>query len=904
VTIDREKVLQTAQGYIQKKRYDRAVLEYQKLTQQDPEDARILLKIGDLQSKMEAHADAISTYERVGRQYARQGFSLKAIAVYKQIREIIKKHVPNLADRYSHITPLLAELYTQLGLVSDALAAYDEVATQLQRAGQDHEAIDVFKKVVGLDATNPLPHLRLAEAYSRVRDNDNAIQHFATAAGILLELERYDDALKVLERLLHHRSDPVFARQAAQIYLARNQPNDGMLALAKLQVCFQADPRDLDTLGLLARAFVAIGQPAKAIEVEKEIARTARDQGRVDVYRQAVENLLQVAPDDEVVRKLAAAVNDVMRRSSIPASEAPVARRSSMPSEGPALLSDAEVEEIEESEPSAPIPSEMPTAQGHIIPEQQPEVRMALRPPAVSAPELEVAEIGAEADILVPPASTHPQKVLAEADSFYKLGLFDKAIARLDVGIDAYPDSVALRRRRRDVLYELGEYDRTADEMVQIAQVFIDQGAPEYAAEELQAVFSFVEDHPQAREMLAQLGYAIPGGDEIVPATDLGDDAIVPGDEPAERPPSARPEFDSVPLPSYDLEEVGADEAMSSPGFDVSADVYEPKRDALAHKTPLPAFPIDEEESPTGKGELPAAPLASAPPSETVEEALEEAEFFVSRGLLKDARDILDEQLRRLPNHPLLLERLREIDAAATQADASSGTRERPDGEAPAALPSAAAEPTDRAFDIAASLDALDAIDHAHAAFREPEQQVDVEEVFAKFKEGVRAQVSESDSQTHYDLGLAYREMGLVRDAIDEFEIAARDPKRECVSQSMIGMIHRAQDNVDGAIEAFKKGLHAESKTPDQESSLYYELGDCWESKGDASEALYFFRKVAHRSPSYNDERGSIAMRIRALQKPDRPPPGSAPPSNGSNDFDAAFDAVMTGGVRSGGKRN
>jgi len=105
VAIDREKVLLAAQGYIQKKRYDRAVAEYQKIIQQDPDDARTLLKIGDLQSKMEAHADAIATYERVGKYYATQGFALKAIAVYKQIREIIQKHVPNLSDRYAHITP-------------------------------------------------------------------------------------------------------------------------------------------------------------------------------------------------------------------------------------------------------------------------------------------------------------------------------------------------------------------------------------------------------------------------------------------------------------------------------------------------------------------------------------------------------------------------------------------------------------------------------------------------------------------------------------------------------------------------------------------------------------------------------------------------------------------------------
>jgi tetratricopeptide (TPR) repeat protein len=110
VAIDREKILVSAQKYVEKKRYDRAVAEYQRIIQEDPNDARILLKIGDLQSKMEAYADAIGTYERVGKFYANQGFSLKAIAVFKQIREIIARHVPQLQDQYAHITPKLAEL--------------------------------------------------------------------------------------------------------------------------------------------------------------------------------------------------------------------------------------------------------------------------------------------------------------------------------------------------------------------------------------------------------------------------------------------------------------------------------------------------------------------------------------------------------------------------------------------------------------------------------------------------------------------------------------------------------------------------------------------------------------------------------------------------------------------------
>ena len=324
MTIDRDKVLLAAQRLVEKKRYDKAIVEYQKIVADDPSDARTLLKIGDLELKMGSYADAIGTYEKVGRFYAGQGFSLKAIAVYKQIREIIQKHVPSLEDRYAHISPKLAELYQQLGLTSDALAALDEHAIRLMRLGRVEEAIDVLRRIVELDPINPLPHLRLAEALSRIKDADGAATEFGMAAAQLIKHGRYDDALKVLEHLLHHRHDPVPARMAAELYLARGGPKDGLLALAKLQLCFQINPKDLEILGLLARAFETIGQKGKAFEVQKEMARIPRDQGEPEFFEGIVRTLMRIAPDDEGVQQLA---QDLEGASSTTTSNVPAGER-------------------------------------------------------------------------------------------------------------------------------------------------------------------------------------------------------------------------------------------------------------------------------------------------------------------------------------------------------------------------------------------------------------------------------------------------------------------------------------------------------------------------------------------------------------------------------------------------
>jgi tetratricopeptide (TPR) repeat protein len=910
VAIDREKVLLAAQGFIQKKRYDKAVAEYQKIIQQDPDDARTLLKIGDLQSKMEAHADAVATYDRVGKYYAAQGFALKAIAVYKQIREIIQRQVPEIAERYGHITLQLAQLYEQLGITNDALAAYDEIATQLQRTGNDAQALDYFRKLVELDEYSPLAHLRLAEAYSRVKSIDDAIRHFSIAAQMLMKANRHDDALKVFERLLHHRPEPIYARRAAEIYLDRGKANDGMLALAKLQICFQADPKSLETLGLLSRAFVVIGQPVKSIEVQKELARTAKEQGNHGIWRETVNKLLQVAPNDEQVQRLASSPPG-KSVSSVPAASM------ASPSEGPASITDTESEieelsaddiELDRSEHSraAAASSRAPVGSGR-APQMSsrapaggngraPASRAPVdaRAAAFSAPELEVGELRpgdavGEADL---DPSLHPRRILSDAESYLKLGLQDKAITRLEQGIEAQPRSVLLRRKLRDVLYEMGDHARTADQMVAIAGLLLEDGDTQTAAEELSTVLSFHPHHTAARQMLLDLGYELPTSEysTIEEAELAAAQAFEQGTESGERPsgsmgivaeePAQEDEMDAVRAAAMaDYDSVGSFEA--------------------APEGALPSFALEDEDHEEEPPPIPQhdslAQAAAAPKKggggEVVEDALEEAEFFLSRGLFDDARAILEEHLRRLPDHPLLVERMEELEQAITELASSSGTRERPLHE-----PTPQQEQEDRAFDIAASLDALDALDAMNAP--QPEvlqagEQIDVEEVFAKFKAGVRAQVSETDSATHYDLGLAYREMDLIKDAIDEFELAARDPKRECVCQSMIGMVHRQRNDVAAAIEAFIKGLHAEHKTPEQELSMYYELGDAYEAKGNATEALYYFRKVAHRSPEHDDPRGGVGERIRALQVGHRPSRERA--VGDTDEFNDAFDALSDG---------
>jgi tetratricopeptide (TPR) repeat protein len=887
--IDREKTLQAAQKYIEKKRYDRAIAEYQRIVQDDPNDARTLLKIGDLQARLQAYPEAIATYDRVGQYYSAQGFALKAIAVYKQIRELIKKHAPDLADRYGHIVPKLAEIYTQLGLTSDALAAYDEVATRLQRAGRDREAIEVFSKMVGLDAQNPLPHLRLAEARCRVQSLDEAIESFWTAAELLLSLDRRDDALKVIERILHFKLDARYARVAAELYLQRGTREDGLQALTKLQVCFQADPKNLDTLGLLAQAFTLIGQEAKSIEVYKEMARIARDGERRDLFDQLLAHLRDVAPHDEQVRAL---------QSLPPVATGP---RSAIESQAPLSVSDSEVEFIDET-------TERDALQ---VAPNEPMHLPAARPIMASAPDVVVVDEQLEAaEELADPSSFdargHARKAVVDAESFRKLRLFPKAIEALHIALEIDPRSLEIRQKLRELLVESGDREGAIAETLNMASLQLDNGDLAQTEALVYEVLEIEPEHPEALAMLehivpAQAGYA------------EEDDGRTRVQAPRDLIQSSEGYDPDAPLPSYDLEEIGAEQAMNSePGRSfLQRQNFETQDDPFEADQPLPSFPLGSEPDlrsspPRGLEEYdeetyevssvedfepPAAVPAQASASEGLEDVLDEADFFATRGLYEDAKAILVEQLTRTPNHPLVLERLREIDNSLGSSGESQ-TIER------SQLSKSQQEEETLDFDIAQSLGALDEMEMPadSVGIYSVSGEADVDQVFEKFKAGVRSQVSENDSATHYDLGVAYKEMGLIADAIHEFELSARDATRECNCFAMIGMVYLEQNQLDRAAEAYVRALSAPAKTVEQEMNLYYDLGNVYEMKGKNQDALYYFQKIARRDPGYRD----VSDRLSALSPEQEAPPAasSARAVGDQDEFDSVFDDLFEGGKR------
>ncbi|MBK7399525.1 MAG: tetratricopeptide repeat protein [Myxococcales bacterium] len=723
MAIDKEKTLQAAQKAIEKKKYDLAIEEYRKLAAAERSDPRWLLKIGDTQQKKGDVLGAIGTYEEVAKFYSAQGFHLKAVAVYNTVRDLLSKQPATVQTKYAHVPVRLAELYEKLQLTSDALATWDMIADRFQKEGREREAVEVYKRIVSLDPSNPLAHLRLAEAFSRIKDNDGAIAEFAATAEQLTAQNRVDDALKVYERLLHHRQEPRYARPAAELYLARGGPNDGVAAIAKIQVCLKSDPKSVELIALLARGFVAIGQNDKAVTIYKEAARLAGEQQKTDLRKDIVKRLQHIAPQDDGVKALAYEVlqggkpaQPMPPRDPRPDTQRQEAMRQEPPRErqvGAApswLTSQAEAQRRPEAQRRRSLPGTSWS------PQLQDDVEMLeVEEEDDDAVEFEEREAAEElTDMNQPSVRTRGSRVaevIANADAFRKVKLYAKALTTLRIGLELDPRSVPLRERIRDVLIETGETDQAIAEMVSLSAILIEDGDLQGAYDNLAWVLEAEPEHQQASQLMDQV-QVLSGNAPAAAAVD---------DELLERVPMpvGTGEFDKLddarcltprvqagqgqtvcrPRPRRTRTRRGtASRGYAAPAVEQTARGRTPPVEDMGRtgESALPAYALEDEAPPPEIASDYATEPGTGSPSPEVEAVLEEADFYAAQGVFETARETIEDALRSSPNHPLLVEKLREIESLSRAKDEGVTYQGQLRGL------------DDRAFDIAASLDALD----------------------------------------------------------------------------------------------------------------------------------------------------------------------------------------------------
>ncbi len=109
------------------------------------------------------------------------------------------------------------------------------------------------------------------------------------------------------------------------------------------------------------------------------------------------------------------------------------------------------------------------------------------------------------------------------------------------------------------------------------------------------------------------------------------------------------------------------------------------------------------------------------------------------------------------------------------------------------------------------------------------------------------------DAQSHYDLGVAFREMGLFDEAINEFRQASEDPARRIECRIQQGACLRAKGELALA-ESALQSLLADSGLPSEEKcAIMYELALTFEAGGRAADAARLYGEIEASNPAFRD---------------------------------------------------
>ncbi len=960
-------------------RFDKAIALLSKLVAENPRDWATINRIGDLYGKLKNVKAANEQYAKVANFYAKDGFYLKAIAVWKKIN----RNDPALLE--AHLN--LGDLYGRQGLAAEAKASLGMAYKECVNRNRLRDAGDVLRQLAELDPSDLQVRSRLAELYAREGRKDKASEEFLALADELVKKGHRQEALQLLEKALKTgQRNAKLLSGIARVHLVQK---DYERALPYLEEARKASQGDRDVSVSFAEALIGVERHDEAktvieglLENDAEDIDAKQLLGRVffatGQYDEAFGHLLPVV--DRLVERAVALLQPITQQDPphMPAlgklvelyrlsrNEAMVVQTYSQMVE--AYLRREEMEQaasvlelLVQLEPhNDQHRSKLDWIRGQGVVPASP----ASLPAGADSPTTAVSGAAAGAPAgpggiaLSGPLSPEEQEFidehLSEGRVFRKYGLADKAREEFESALGRFPDNIDARRELVDLHKDRNEPDKAAEQLRTIAEIFLLKG-DEAAAQE--ADNAAAELAPAAEA--APAADAPPPAEPVVAAPEAAAKAAAPlqAQAPAPAPPVEQEEELDIPLdvepsvedePELELLEpideplepaeeperplfgeqdlAGAGELKGNfleepapvappPAPDTPGDVFD-----LGDPVPPPAPGPDQSGALVPQAAPAAEPVSGVP--EELQRVLGDVEEYVQLGFVEDTKEALAERGGRYDDHPALLGKLAELGLKAP-AEGTAGTapalepppaapqddssplsdltapppqpvaqeEEEPlqldegfleftpapkDGTSPVVPVEPAATPAaggdGEGFDLANELGDLFGAQPAVAEETAPEGTAlagggsdlgdeALTDLFREFQKGVDKQLGKEDYETRYNLGIAYKEMGLVDEAVAEFQLAAKDENRLLECASMLGICFIEKGMLKLAVKWFEKGLQAEGRTEQEYQGLRYDLADALEAGGDPARALEIFTELYGQDAGFRD----VADKVRQL---------------------------------------
>ncbi len=143
------------------------------------------------------------------------------------------------------------------------------------------------------------------------------------------------------------------------------------------------------------------------------------------------------------------------------------------------------------------------------------------------------------------------------------------------------------------------------------------------------------------------------------------------------------------------------------------------------------------------------------------------------------------------------------------------------------------------------------------------DEQADFADMLKKFKQGISENVEEEDHESHYDLGVAFKEMGLVDEAIAEFQKALRGTQNRARTYEALGQCFLEKKQLPVATTILTRALNEPGAGDEQLVGVLYLLGYIHESLGKPGEAKRFYERVFAVDIQFRD----VGDRLNAVDK-------------------------------------
>jgi tetratricopeptide (TPR) repeat protein len=818
--------------HLVQKNYDKAVEYLEEASRQAPRDAQVVARLGEAYLGAKRTREAEATFKRAleldpqdqeaGAQMARvhlaQGNFDKA---YEQLAPVVDRLVERregdkaaallqqiVQKNASHVKTLLklVQVYGQIGKESAAATASSHLTEAYINQGQLAEAATLLEGLLARDPQNQQHRSKLQMVRSRLGGESPSAAPPAPTPETPLALEEEDFELDV-----GGEEAPAAAPASAPA------PASGSAAPI---------PRPtIEASGPLSE------EDQEFVEEHLAEGKVFRKYGLLDKAADQFEAVIARFPDNVDARQ---ELREVYKEKELPAK---AAEQSLALAEIARMKGDAEGAQKHEDEAREAAPG--------AVPAPAPAAKHAAAPPAPEpSPELEV-EVEAEEE---------EEEVLIEEEG------------------EAEAELVAAEEPAA------AEGPAAAEE------------AAEGAAEELSSL-DLSEDSPESEELPARFVE-----DETAPDVAAAEEIELSGADEAE---SAEAPAEALAL---DTEELSFEESEPEPETEAEPEPPPPP-------APLKAAPV-KPAAPAARSQQPAAMKAPAAPAlpADLQKVLDEVDSYVSLGFVEDAVEALREIAARYADHPALAAKMADLglDRSALEKPAEREAEEAPtegalgeidlEGEIapsfeearaevePEAQPEAPpeAEPEPLASESAAeeaepspfeggNLETeLDELFGAQAAVEEPPAaaastelgDAGLADIFKEFKKGVDKQLGKEDYDTRYNLGIAYKEMGLIDEAIAEFQLAAKDEGRTLECSSMLGICFMDKGMPKLAVKWFEKGLKAEGRSPEEYQGLRYDLAMAHEAAGEMDKALNLFTDLYGQDANFRD----VAAKVRDLR--------------------------------------